>query len=47
MAAPHGQGADTHALRRKPVRELTAGDLRLLLSQQVGVEALARAAEHA
>ena len=32
---------DAHALRRKPVRELTAGDLRLLLSQQVGVEVLA------
>lgn len=31
---------DAHALRRKPVRELTAGDLRLLLSQQVGVEVL-------
>lgn len=35
---------DTHALRRKPVGELTAGDLRLLLSQQVGVEVLARLA---
>ena len=32
---------DAHELRRKPVRELTAGDLRLLLSQQVGVEVLA------
>ncbi len=31
---------DAHELRRKPVRELTAGDLRLLLSQRVGVEVL-------
>jgi CDI immunity proteins len=35
---------EAHQLRRKPVRELTAGDLRLLLSQQVGVEVLARQA---
>ncbi|GAA3882978.1 hypothetical protein GCM10022243_54480 [Saccharothrix violaceirubra] len=27
-----------HALRRKPVRKLTAGDLRLLLLRDVGVE---------
>ncbi len=32
---------DAHELRRKPVCELSAGDLRPLLSQQVGVEVLA------
>jgi hypothetical protein len=34
----------THELRRKPVRDLTTEDLRLLLSQQVSVEVLAERA---